>query len=156
MIGRETELQALASAIAAGEPLALVGEAGVGKTTLARTAVADSGRRLMEGGALATLSWMPYMPVARALGRAVPAGDEVHLATVIRHAVGDGVLFLDDLHWAGRETRRLLPLLAGRLAIVAAIRSGDPTSGTASPKSNRLASVWSTWHHSANPMLCPS
>jgi len=126
LIGRSRELQDLVPAIAEGRAIALLGEAGVGKTSLVREAASRSKRRLSEGGALATLSWMPYLPIQRALRRPVPSGDEVYVAGEVDRAIGASVLFLDDLQWADGHTRRLLPLLVDRMSIVAAIRRGDP------------------------------
>ena len=62
-------MQSLMDRLAAGHAVVLVGEPGVGKTTLARTAASRTGRAVFEGGALATLSWMEQLCLRRALGR---------------------------------------------------------------------------------------
>lgn len=134
VVGRERELAILAERLRAGTPVAVLGEAGVGKTTLVRTAAGTGGRRLVEGGALATLSWLPYLPLRRAFGRELE-GDAEHLADEMAAELRDALLFLDDLQWADTKTVALLPHLAGRVALVAAVRRGDP--GTA----NALAAV---------------
>jgi hypothetical protein len=130
LVGRERELVQLRGRLGRGETVAFLGEAGVGKTALLREAVARSGRRLYEGGGLATLSWLPYLPLERALQRKLAGGDEAWVAGEVEREVGDGVLLLDDLHWADSETRALLSLLHGRIALLTAVRRG----GTPAPR----------------------
>ncbi|MDT7575174.1 MAG: hypothetical protein QOH17_1507 [Pseudonocardiales bacterium] len=101
------------------------GEAGIGKTTLLREVAAASGRPVLEGGGLATLSWMTYLPLRRALGSDV-SGDPTAVADVVEAAVGAGVLLLDDAHWADAGTLETLTLLAGRVGVLAGVRRGDP------------------------------
>lgn len=131
LVGRERELAQLRDRLERGDTVVLLGEAGVGKTALLRAAAAACGRRVHEGGGLATLSWLPYLPVERALGRKLPVGDSAWVASEIEREVADGVLLLDDLHWTDRETRALLPLLHGRIALATAVRRGDPGTGPA-------------------------
>jgi hypothetical protein len=80
LIGREREVAALGERLAAGAPVAVLGEAGVGKTTLVRAAAQAAGLRLLEGGGLATLSWFPYLPLKRAFGRDFE-GDVAYVAS---------------------------------------------------------------------------
>ena len=130
LIGRESELSELGRLVDATQPVVVLGEAGVGKTTLVRAVGAASGRPLVEAGALSTLSWLPYLPFRRVLGRE-PVGDPAYLATEVERKTGDGILLLDDVHWADRETRAVLPFLAGRLRLVATVRRGDAGAGAA-------------------------
>jgi DNA-binding CsgD family transcriptional regulator/tetratricopeptide (TPR) repeat protein len=130
LLGREQELAALGSPHAE-RPLAVVGEAGIGKTTLLRAAAHRSGRAVFEGFGLASLTWMAYLPLARALGERPPAGDSSFVADWAAERVGDGVLLLDDLHWADPDTLELLPLLSGRVLLLAGIRRGDPQTAAA-------------------------
>jgi DNA-binding CsgD family transcriptional regulator len=131
LVGRTTELLRLATSLTRDHPVAVVGEAGIGKTTLLRAAAGRSGRPVLEGGALSTLSWMEYLPLERALGGPVRGGDPAAVAAGVEAAVGDGVLLLDDLQWAAPATLAVVELLAGRVALLAGVRSGDPGSDAA-------------------------
>ena len=109
----------------------VVGEAGVGKTALLRAAATASGRRVHEGGGLATLSSLSYLPVTRALGREPRGGDHAAVAEDVITRVNDGVLMLDDLHWADVDTLAVLGYLAGSLILLGAVRAGDPGADNA-------------------------
>jgi DNA-binding CsgD family transcriptional regulator/tetratricopeptide (TPR) repeat protein len=141
LLGRDPEIESLASAAAdPGRPTVLYGEAGVGKTSLIRAAVQASGRVGYEAGCLATLSWMPYLPLHRAFGGSTEpgrparwpalaelnAGDPAFVVDEIDAAVGSDVLVLDDVQWADAATRTLIPLLVGRVRTLAAVRRADP------------------------------
>ncbi|MEY2451937.1 MAG: hypothetical protein QOD92_1511 [Acidimicrobiaceae bacterium] len=128
-MGRTAEVATVVSHIEADRPVAVVGEAGLGKTTLLRAAAAASGRAVLEGGGLATLSWMPYLAVARALGRTDLPGDAMAAAQQVEQVVGPDLLLIDDLQWADAATLALVPALAGRVGLLLAVRAGDP--GTA-------------------------
>jgi DNA-binding CsgD family transcriptional regulator len=123
-VGREREAELLLQRLREGQPVAVLGEAGVGKTTLIREAGARTGTRLVEAGGLATLSWLPYLPLRRAFGREFE-GDAAQVAAEVEEAVGGAALLLDDLQWADAQTAALLPLLAGRIPLVIAVRRGD-------------------------------
>jgi DNA-binding CsgD family transcriptional regulator/tetratricopeptide (TPR) repeat protein len=125
LVGRGDQFASLSSALAEDEPVLLVGESGIGKTSLLRSVAAASGRRVFEGGALSTLSWLEYLALDRALGRRVAHGDPAVVAQDVEAAVGDGVLLLDDLQWAGHGTLETLELLAGRVGLLAGIRRGE-------------------------------
>jgi DNA-binding NarL/FixJ family response regulator len=125
LLGRARELAALDKRLVQAQPVVVVGEAGIGKTTLLREAARSSGRRVFEGGGLATLSWHSYLPVARALGTPVSAGDPIAVATDVVTTVNGGALLIDDLQWADHDTLELIGLIAGRIPIIAAIRQGD-------------------------------
>jgi DNA-binding CsgD family transcriptional regulator len=131
LLGRDAELADLVSAVADERPVLVLGEAGVGKTALLRAATAASGRAVFEGGALSTLSWIEYLALTRALGRDVDAGDgadETRVAADVERTVGSGVLVLDDLQWAHPATLDVVELLAGRLPLLVAVRSGEPAA----------------------------
>ncbi len=128
LVGRESEIALLVGRLDEGRPVAVLGEAGVGKTTLVRSAAAQRGKPLVEAGALATLSWLPYLPLRRAFGHEFD-GDAAYVGVAVEVELGDSVLLMDDLQWADAQTASLLPLLAERVPLVAVLRRGDP--GTA-------------------------
>jgi len=128
LFGREIELAALADLVREGVPVALVGEAGVGKTALLQEAARSAGRRVLAGGGLATLSWQPYLALSRATGRVFAGGDATAVAGDVERAVGDDLLVLDDLHWVDGATREVLRRLVGRISVATAVRRGDPAA----------------------------
>ena len=100
----------------------LVGESGIGKTTL--LGFATEGFDAAVGGSLGMLQFIPYLPLVRAVG---PIGepDPAMIAETVIDRVADGVLVLDDLHWADDATLAILDRLAGRMPVLAAVRTGD-------------------------------
>jgi DNA-binding CsgD family transcriptional regulator len=128
LLARAVELAALEGRLARDAPVALLGPAGIGKTALLREAAASSGRATFEGGGLSTLSWLPHLPLARALGRSPPPGDSAAVAAFVAEEVADGVLIVDDLQWADPATAAAVVLLAGRVGLLTALRRGDPAS----------------------------
>lgn len=128
LVGRDRQLDALADALENDRAVVLLGEAGAGKTTLMRAATSRSGRAVLEGGALATLNWMPYVAVERALGRKLPDADVLWVVSELEDVLGAGILLVDDLQWAHAATLDVIGTLAGRRAVVAAARSGDPAT----------------------------
>ncbi|MGZ4354460.1 MAG: hypothetical protein ACXVZ4_13035, partial [Gaiellaceae bacterium] len=130
VFGRSSELALVEDSLGAGEPCALVGESGIGKTTLARAVAARFGPSLVGGG-LSTLSWVPYVPLWLALGQKLPSGDDAHVADEVARRVGDGLLVVDDLQWADGGTRRVVELLAGRVRLLTAVRSDEAEAAEA-------------------------
>ena len=140
LLGREAELSALESALGADRSVAVLGEAGVGKTSLVRAGIARSGRELVEGGGFATLAWRPFLALRRALE--IPfRGDAAEVATLVERRVGPRILFIDDLQWVDEASREILERLAGRIQLVVAIRVGDPAADAAEELAGRLTSV---------------
>lgn len=137
LVGRGRELALLADHLASWRPVVVAGEAGIGKTTVLRAAAAAAagGRRIFEGGALSTLSWMEYLPLRRAVGRPLAAADAQAVAAQALRAVRGGVLILDDLHWSDAMTMDVVLLLAGHCRLLTAVRRGDPGAG---PKLDRM------------------
>ncbi len=132
LIGRDSELARVAAALAADRPVWVVGEPGIGKTSLVRAAVARSGRRLYEGAGFATLGAVSYHALPRSLAAEV-VGDVEHVAREVERAVGPEILFMDDVQWADRESRDVLARLAGRIAIVVASREAPPPTLASRP-----------------------
>src|SRR5687768_16588310 len=125
LLGRDAELAALRKRLTRNEATVVVGEAGVGKTALMREAATESSRTAFEGGGIPTLSWMAYLPLARALGHEPPKGDAAAVAATLADEIAEGVLIVDDLQWADRQTLAVIPLLVGRVPLLLALRKGD-------------------------------
>ena len=130
IVGRDNEISTLATALEADRPIAVVGEAGIGKTSLVRAAAAHAGVELFEGGGFATLPDSPYLALRRAVGLSL-AGDAAAVASLVEGRLGPETLFVDDLQWVDQPTRSVLRLLQGRSGMVVAIRSGDPAAPAA-------------------------
>lgn len=127
LIGRQGEIGRLTALLREDRRVVVVGEPGIGKTVLLHAALAADGRRPYLGGGLATLRWMEYVPLARALGVRRLNGDPAAVAQRVRIAIGErGILALDDLQWAGDATLEVISLLAESVPIAATLRSGDP------------------------------
>ena len=127
-VGRHRELARLGETLAAGTACLIVGTPGIGKTALMRTAGAATGVRVYEGGGLATLSSLAYMPIARALASELPDVGPAAIADTVRRRVGRGVLLVDDLQWADEDTLQVLERLVGELPLLLAVRRGDPAA----------------------------
>lgn len=137
VVGRDDELDRLIASLSADPAMAVIGEPGIGKTRLVRTAAATAGVRLFEGGGFATLVETPYLALQRAIG--VPlAGDAATAAATVERYVGPDVLFVDDLQWVDRAAIAAIRLLRGRIGIVVAIRSGDAGTEAATILADQL------------------
>ena len=147
-VGREDSVRLVRAAVAAGRPVLVVGEAGIGKSALVRQSVGDSAaptqrarakrrsghqpaRRVFEGGALGMLDWREFFALERAVGRPVNGVDPAAVAIDVQETVQDGVLVLEDLHWAAPATLHVLEALAGRIAIVGTVRTADAGAAAA-------------------------
>jgi DNA-binding CsgD family transcriptional regulator/tetratricopeptide (TPR) repeat protein len=123
LVGRQAELRQLQVLLARGRPVVVCGEAGVGKTSLVRAAAADVDLELREAGALATLSWLPYLPLRRVLGHEPRGADPAFVARELIESLGGATLLLDDLQWADAQTHETIPFLIGKTPLVATVRT---------------------------------
>ena len=138
LLAREDEVAHVQARLRAGGRVAVVGEAGIGKTTLLRAVSAGHPAPVFAGNALATLRWYPYLPVSQALRRPVPDGDAAAVAAWVGRTVRTGVLVLDDLHWADSATLGVLPLLPAPVVLCLGLRADGP-GGEAARRAARAA-----------------
>jgi hypothetical protein len=124
LLGRHAELERLAELLDEDIPVAVIGEAGIGKTAVVRAATRASRRPVLEGGGFATLAWAPYLALERAVGRRL-VGDPALVARDLATEIGNAILFIDDLQWTDPSTRAVVAALAGRVGLVLAVRTGD-------------------------------
>ncbi|HEY7620778.1 MAG TPA: LuxR C-terminal-related transcriptional regulator [Solirubrobacteraceae bacterium] len=146
LIGREHEREQLQVAVDGargqrGSIMLLAGEAGVGKTVLARGVLEESGLAVHQGAGLqggAPAYWpltaaLPELGGAGDLDRAALCDRVVATFAATAHA-GPAAVFLDDLQWADEGTLDMLAVLAPALEtqallVVAAYRSDEMPRG---------------------------
>jgi DNA-binding CsgD family transcriptional regulator len=137
LVGRDPERRRIAAAIAADRPVAVAGEAGIGKSSLLRVVADETGVPIRSGGGFATLISQPYLALARATGIGL-TGDPVRVAATIERLVGPDLLVIDDLQWVDGPSMEVLGLLAGRIQLLTTIRTGDVRSGVALALASQL------------------
>ena len=118
--GRAGELRTVRRALDAGEAIVLSGPAGIGKSALARAALA--GRSAASGGALSSLWTVPYLPLAQAVRQPLAGDADAVAAQVLERSAGRP-LFLEDLQWADPATIDAVGLLVGRLPLLVTVRT---------------------------------
>jgi len=123
LVGRAREIGDLQAIVASGGAAVLLGEAGIGKTVL--LAAAAVGRKACAGGAFGMLQFVPYLPLIRAVGPLIDRDPARVAVEVIARVGAEGVLVLDDLHWADNATLGILQRVVGQVPFVSAVRTGD-------------------------------
>ena len=124
--GREKLVTEVVAALADGRSVVLAGEAGIGKTTVARVAVGAfaDGRVIRWGQGVSPLDWIPYLPLARAVGRRLE-GESTSVADRVLSRIGGGILVIDDVQWADRDMLEILRIGGDRAPVLACLRSTD-------------------------------
>lgn len=120
-LGREAEIAAVRAVLDAGGSAAIVGPAGIGKTTVLRAAL--DGLPVRTGAALPSLRGHAYLPLHAALGREL-AGTPDEVAASVAAELGGDVLVIEDLHWADPAT----------VAAVASLAEVAPVAVTSRPE----------------------
>jgi DNA-binding NarL/FixJ family response regulator len=139
--GRDTELRALIDALGRHGTVVVVGEAGVGKSRLARELIARTADGAGSGFALASESarevpLAPFAPWIAEESPGTPAGPATPDASVIHRLVEslrsrgpDWVLGVDDAHLLDAVSAAVVAQLAAdrTVRLVVTVRSGLPT-----------------------------
>jgi DNA-binding CsgD family transcriptional regulator len=140
LVGRDAELESVAAALASGSGggLVLVGEAGVGKTRLAREAVrrwADAGGDHEWVVGTRAAASIPFGAVSHLLPPVPQSGGTGALVAAVaarfeaRTGTGRPVVGVDDAHLLDEASAALLHQLVvrGAAVLVATVRGGEPT-----------------------------
>lgn len=120
---REDALRAMAGALAGPGLVVVHGPPGCGRTRLLDRLARASKRPVHAGGGLAILSGQPALALERATRARMPADDLPLLAEAVYSRTRGGLLVIDDLQWCDAATLAVLPLLAERLPVAAALRT---------------------------------
>ncbi|HEU5126610.1 MAG TPA: LuxR C-terminal-related transcriptional regulator [Glycomyces sp.] len=120
--GRDDALRLAAEALRETGLVIFTGPPGCGRTRLLERLCAASSRPGHAGGGLAMLSASPALALERATRARMPADDLPLLAEAVYSRTRGGVLVIDDLQWCDAATLAVLPVLAERLPVAAALR----------------------------------
>lgn len=119
---RDQALHAMAEALAGPGLVVVTGPPGCGRTRLLERLAQASKRPVHAGGGLAMLSGAPALALERATRARMPADDLPLLAEAVYSRTRGGLLVIDDLQWCDAATLAVLPVLAERLPVAAALR----------------------------------
>ncbi|MEU5871301.1 LuxR C-terminal-related transcriptional regulator [Glycomyces sp. NPDC047369] len=119
---RDDALRAMAGALAGPGLVVVTGPPGSGRTRLLERLARASKRPVHAGGGLAMLSGQPALALERATRARMPADDLPLLAEAVYSRTRGGLLVVDDLQWCDAATLAVLPVLAERLPVAAALR----------------------------------
>ncbi|MEV3936196.1 LuxR C-terminal-related transcriptional regulator [Glycomyces sp. NPDC049804] len=128
---RDAALHAMAAALAGPGLVVVTGPPGIGRTRLLDRLAQASKRPVHAGGGLAMLSGAPALALERATRARMPADDLPLLAEAVYSRTRGGLLVIDDLQWCDAATLAVLPVLAERLPVAAALRTPNRLSEAA-------------------------
>ena len=138
LVGREQPLAILRAAIRTGQPCLVRGEAGIGKTTLVREALAGDERPVVAGRGIRVLRDVPYLPLRDAVAELPTVGEPADVVAAVRARHAGAIVLIDDLHWCDTDTLAVLAELCLSQPLVATVR---PESSPADELLARLAEV---------------
>ena len=131
-------------ALAAPGLVAVAGSAGSGRSTTLRRVIDAYAGRVFSGTGFAALREVPGCVLVQAVRRSLPTHDLALLAEAVRVCVGDGLLVLDDVHWADAATLASLPAISAHCRVVVATRTGHPRADSIEPSLRAAARDWFT------------
>ncbi|GAB3233747.1 hypothetical protein GCM10027447_30340 [Glycomyces halotolerans] len=121
---RDDAVRTAATALQAGKGLVVfTGPPGCGRTHLLGRLAEAASRPVHAGGGLAMLSDAPALALERATRARMPAQDLALLTEAVHSRTRGGVLLIDDLQWCDAATLAVLPALAERVPVAAALRT---------------------------------
>ena len=101
----------------------ITGPPGIGKTFLALEVASRRSQSVIRGGGLPSLSHVAGLPLARAMGAPIPTDDLNLSVAMVRTAVGNGTLILDDAQWADPWSLDTVTQAAKTCRVVVTLRS---------------------------------
>lgn len=142
--GREYErIRAVLGADGVGCGVVVTGDAGVGKTTLARAVVADLGMQVRWVAGTESARGIPLGVFAHLVGSATSTDPVTYLSAARESLLADGhtVVGVDDAHLLDELSATLLHQLAIDRAVhlIATVRSGEPVP-------DAITSLWKDGH----------
>ncbi len=131
-------------ALASPGLVVVAGPAGSGRSTTLRRVIDAYDGRTFTGTGFAALREVPGCVLFQAVRRSLPTHDLALLAEAVRACVGDGLLVLDDVHWADAATLASLPAIAAHCRVVVATRTDHPRAESIEPSLRAAARDWFT------------
>jgi DNA-binding CsgD family transcriptional regulator len=137
MVGRDNELAQIMDVLGSGSSVVIAGEAGVGKTRLARAALAERTRKGWQTEWVVATESAASIPLAAVAclippqlsgSGASPLIESIVAALEARRGAGRFLLGVDDAHLLDEASAALIGLLTttGRACVLATVRSGKP------------------------------
>jgi DNA-binding CsgD family transcriptional regulator/tetratricopeptide (TPR) repeat protein len=125
LVGRDAAVDTILETLRAGRVPIVRGAGGIGKTAVLQCVTENIGTPTLMVAGVDFLGHQRLLPFERAAGRSL-IGDVEAVASDVRSAVGeDGLVVVDNLQWADRDSIALLPALAARGPLALAIRSPE-------------------------------
>ena len=139
-VGRAQIVNHVGNLLRARRSCALIGDPGIGKTTIAQVITTPWGASVAWGNGIGPLKWIPYLALSQACRTEVRPPPLNALKTT-RQRLAGFVLVIDDLQWVDPDTLELLPMLALDVPILTCIRTGDLSSETVTAAARQFCDV---------------